>query len=470
LHTLYERFLSVCKEFPEQAAVETAESIFTYSELNATVTQLTETLRSAVSPGQAVIYDDDRPESLLVLLLACSRLSITAVPLPNSLPPRHRKKVETETRPICRITFDASDLSSWSLHTDDYTQPRNDLTGHLYILYTSGSTGQPKGICIPEASLVARLDGFVQTVDVAPRARILGLTSVSFDISFAEILTPLFVGGTLVTPPAYGIDRLYALKDFLSLHSVDAIQSTPSVWRLLLALGIGPLPHTTAWSCGEPMTEPLAASLLKQFSVVWNLYGPTEATIYASAWKVTAGSKISLGESLPGTYFNIASTDQSEQELVISGVGLASGYLDQPTETSRVFVPGTPGLSPRESYRTGDLVQLLADGRLQFLGRLDDQIKVAGQRYEIGAIEQAVELCLGEGQAVVVQTPGTETHGSKLAAFVRCDGEYKEDALHQKLLEHLPDAAIPASFTNVDSFPLMASGKIDRKLLKSRFQ
>ncbi|GAB4055873.1 non-ribosomal peptide synthetase [Catellatospora paridis] len=329
-----------------------------------------------------------------------------------------------------------------------------------YAIYTSGSTGRPKGVEIGHAALANLIAAFAELLGARPEHRWLNLTSLSFDISGLELFLPLTTGGQVVvasdaaTREGGALDRL--IRDSGATH----VQATPSTWRMLLDAGFAGAP-ITALCGGEPLPLPLAQRLRARTGRLLNVYGPTETTIWSTAAEIPADpARITIGGPLANTTLHVLDPDLRPLppgvpgELCIGGVGLARGYRDRPELTAQRFVVDAAG---RRLYRTGDLVRLAADGEVEFLGRVDDQIKLRGHRIELGEIEQTLLGAPGVGQAAVA------VRGCTLVAYLIGAGEVPEIRRH--LAGSLPRYMMPGQYVWLDRLPLTPNGKLDRKAL-----
>jgi amino acid adenylation domain-containing protein/thioester reductase-like protein len=315
-----------------------------------------------------------------------------------------------------------------------------------YVLYTSGSTGAPKGVEVTARALATHLQGAAKVL--APSApRWLSVTTFSFDISILEVLLPLLHGGTVRFLDARLRQDGRALRATVEAWRPGWLQATPSTWRMLLAAGWGGDPALHAVSGGEALDRPLADALRARVGALWNAYGPTEATIWATLGRITG--EVHLGEPIPGYRLRVV-----EGELWIGGDAVARGYHGSPARTAERFRDefGT------RWYRTGDRVERCDDGRLLYRGRLDDQVKVGGQRVEPAEIEAALAALAGVREAAVRALDG------RLVAFY--SGEATPDALREALGARLPGAMVPRTLVALPSLPRSSSGKIDRAALR----
>jgi amino acid adenylation domain-containing protein len=340
-----------------------------------------------------------------------------------------------------------------------------------YVLFTSGSTGRPKAVEISHRSLVNLLTAMRSLLEIGPGDVWLSVTTLSFDIAALEVFLPLLCGARLVMADRGVAGNGLRLVDEIERHGVTVVQATPTSWRLLQAASRRPSRPLTRLCGGEPLTRALAAQLLRDPGPVWNLYGPTETTIWSTASLVVPGSgPPPIGRPLANTQVYVLDRAMRPVpvgvtgELWIGGDGVALGYLGQRALTAERFVadPFRPGPEAR-LYRTGDLARWLRSGELEFVGRIDHQIKVRGIRIEPGEIEAALLEQPELAEAVVVARGGNEEN-TRLAAYVvpRPDRTPDCAVIRQTLRARLPDYMVPASFTILDALPLTPNRKIDR--------
>ncbi|GAA1369715.1 non-ribosomal peptide synthetase [Catellatospora chokoriensis] len=328
-----------------------------------------------------------------------------------------------------------------------------------YAIYTSGSTGRPKGVEIGHAALANLIAAFAELLDARPEHRWLNLTSLSFDISGLELFLPLTTGATLVVASDAATREGAALDRLVRDSGVTHVQATPSTWRMLLDAGFAGAP-VTALCGGEPLPLPLAQRLRARTDRLVNVYGPTETTIWSTAAEIPADARrVTIGGPLANTTLHVLDAELRPLppgvpgELCIGGAGLARGYRDRPELTAERFVAA----AGQRLYRTGDLVRLAADGQVEFLGRIDDQIKLRGHRIELGEIEQTLLGAPGVGQAAVA------VRGCTLVAYLVGAGEVPEIRRH--LAGSLPRYMMPGQYVWLDRLPLTPNGKLDRKAL-----
>lgn len=345
-----------------------------------------------------------------------------------------------------------------------------------YVLYTSGSTGQPKGVAITHGNAVDLLYWVRETFGDDLKS-VLATTSISFDCSILEIFGPLCWGGTTVLAEhALDLDAVPAGRPVRLLHTV------PSVMAELLRTGSPPATLRTIILGGEAPWPKLLDQIRRQSNVtrIFNLYGPTEVTSYATAALLTADRPMtppSIGRPVANTAVYLLDANDRPVpvgvpgELCVAGAGLARGYLHRPGLTAERFVPDPFSDRPgARMYRTGDLARYRADGTIVFLGRLDDQLKVRGYRVEPGEVERALVRHPGLAEAAVVaRVHGEVNHG--LLAFVvpslATDSAPQPNPaeLRDHLCRLLPPYLVPDGFVVMDGLPRAPNGKVDRRAL-----
>ncbi|NUR63052.1 MAG: amino acid adenylation domain-containing protein, partial [Catenulispora sp.] len=357
-----------------------------------------------------------------------------------------------------------------------------------YVIYTSGSTGRPKGVVVSQGSLVNLLVSACSRPGLGAGDVAVAVTTFGFDIAGLELFGPLTVGARLVVAPS-----AKALPAVLASSGASWVQATPSTWRMVLADGWVPSPGLRVLCGGEALPPDLAEALLRAGVGLWNMYGPTETTIWSSCAEVLAIERgrpredrergrprenrdpISLGRPIGNTRMHVLDRHLNvvpvgvAGELFIAGAGLARGYRDRAALTAERFVPDPFANDGTRMYRTGDLARWRADGQLEFLGRIDEQVKVRGFRIEPGEIERVLVAHPDVASAVVTARDDSDAGDRRLVAhLVPADpdtGIPSTSALRSFLRESLPDYMVPAVFVELPELPLTPNGKVDRKAL-----
>ncbi|MET9516824.1 amino acid adenylation domain-containing protein [Streptomyces sp. NPDC002994] len=496
------------RQTPDAVAVVFGDEEVTYRALNVRANRLAHHLRSLdVAPDVPVGVCLERGPELIVALLAVLKAGGAYVPLDPEHPVDRLDFVLRDTAaPVvvtqeslrARLTGEGRALVAVDSDTDRETvaarseadpAPAAGPDDLAYVLYTSGSTGTPKGVAITLGSLVNLLFAMREIFPEPASDRVLFTTSATFDIANVEVFLPLISGGRIIGADREQVHTPRALAALVDRHDVTLVQATPSAWRPLLdALGDRSEPRElTIFTAGEALPADLAAKMLRAGRRVVNGYGPTETTIYATVAEIRdASGPVPIGRPTPNTEVYVV--DEADRpvpvgvpgELLIGGKGVARGYLGRPELTGERFtahpfpahpfpVSGAEGPEARV-YRTGDLVRWLADGNLEFLGRLDHQVKVRGFRIELGEIESALLAHADVASCVVTvreDVPGGVPGEKALVAYcVPADGRtLSVGALRDWCGRGLPGYMVPGAFVFLDRLPLTTSGKTDRTAL-----
>ncbi|MEU1660908.1 beta-ketoacyl synthase N-terminal-like domain-containing protein [Streptomyces griseofuscus] len=333
-----------------------------------------------------------------------------------------------------------------------------------YVMFTSGSTGNPKGVAVSEGNLANFLHSVRQDPSMGPDDRIVALTPIGFDISLLEILLPLLCGARLRMLSDETRSSGALLAEHIDAAGATVVQATPSTWRILKAAGWRARRPMTLLCGGEALDRDLADYLLSQSAAVYNMYGPTEATIWASWQRVTGAGHIHLGEPALGTRFYVVDADGRSVapgmagELMIAGDCVAQGYLNAPATAFGSLPDGTP------SYRTGDLVRYEGPARVTYVSRKDGQRKVNGHRIELDEVAAAVTARVPSATVVAVVRPEPEPH-LRCFVWLPAGESFDAAAVRERLRDTLPYYMVPQAVHRLTRIPLTANGKTDvRKL------
>ncbi|WDE02532.1 non-ribosomal peptide synthetase [Thalassomonas actiniarum] len=483
---------------PNAVAVKCGADSLSYRELNQRSQQLAQRLRAlGLAEGSLAAVCLPRSADMLVALLAVLKSGSAYVPLDPKYP-RDRIREVLEDAGVSLLLTQAGLLPSFSSLTcpvfcpdagqqdcavpearipeakepETKTPQIQDNPALAYVIYTSGSTGKPKGVAVSHHGAVNFLSSMAQMPGITASDTLLAVTTVAFDIAVLELYLPLTVGATLVIADEETVRDGTSLMQTLLAEQVTVMQATPATWRLLLASGWQGDGRLKVLCGGEALPSMLAQQLLPDVASLWNLYGPTEATVWSSLQQVTPGdlihARIPIGRPIANTRIYILDSCLSPQpvgvsgELFIGGDCLANAYLNRPELTAAAFIED-PFLPGQRLYRTGDLGRYLPDGRIEYLGRNDQQIKIRGFRVEPGEVEHVlgkqpgVDMC-----AVVLDRP--ESENTRLIGYY-LGGETDRSQLKQALGQVLPDYMVPDLLLRLEQMPLTENGKVDRRAL-----
>jgi amino acid adenylation domain-containing protein len=340
-----------------------------------------------------------------------------------------------------------------------------------YCITTSGSTGKPKAVGNSHKGLLNRLQWMQAEYGIGPGDRVLQKTPYGFDVSVWEFFWPLMTGACLVVAEPGAHRDPEALGRAIRNEGITTLHFVPSMLGAFAASG--ELPSCTSLRriicSGEALPRELQDEVLGQTTAgLHNLYGPTEAAIDVTFWACRpegGGRSVPIGHAIANTRIHVLDADLNPVpegvagELYIAGVNLARGYLGRPDLTADRFVPDPQGPSGSRMYRSGDLVRRRADGAIEYLGRLDHQVKLRGLRIELGEIEAGLRAYPGVRDAVVVLREG------RLVGYVAGDAQPDEAALKQHLSVLVPEYMVPSRLLWMERLPLSANGKLDRKAL-----
>jgi amino acid adenylation domain-containing protein len=483
-----EAFEQQSDKAPDAIAVEYQQQRLTYSELKDRVDHLANRLRRrGVGPGVLVGIFVERSIDIVVCVLGVLKSGGAFVPFDIGHPPKRLTSMLLDAMPQVLLThsllrdFLPEHQSSVCFIDDDeplekvVSAPLSERSPNdvAYVIYTSGSTGQPKGVQVEHHSVMNLIASIRETLAVSALDTLLSVTTIAFDIAMLEIFLPLSCGARVVIAGRAVVSDGVALADLIECCGATVLQGTPTTFRMLLDTGWVGSPGLTILCGGEQWSRDLADQLLLRCRSLWNMYGPTETTIWSSATRIEQGQPIVIGAPIRNTSFYVLDAALKlvpigvAGELHIAGEGVARGYLRREELTESRFVRDPfSSIKGARMYRTGDRVRRLKDGTIEFLGRLDSQVKIRGHRVELGEIEArlshhfAIEHCV-----VVVRDDSTNT-GVISAYFVKRNGiEVSDKELRDYLAGTLPPYMIPSMFVPMDSLPLTLNGKVDRKAL-----
>ncbi|PUA36836.1 non-ribosomal peptide synthetase [Paenibacillus elgii] len=487
---------------PDRTAIECGGERVTYRELNRIADRLAARLRAkGVQREDVVALLADRSIGLIAGLLAVNKAGAAYLPLDPDYPKARIRMMLEDSR--CRhvvtqsayaygekglqgmevVLLDQEDMKDQTDSADYGTQSGETKvlpTDLAYVIYTSGSTGKPKGAMIEHRSVYNLLQGMTKEIPLAELNSVLSLTTASFDIFVLETLLPLMLGSKVVLATRDEQLDTGRLAELCLRKGVELLQGTPS--RLRILLGSNRMAEAlAAMRCvligGEPLDEPLLKQLREVTPArLFNVYGPTETTVWSTVKEITTDARITIGSPILNTRVYILNTEGQLQpigvpgELFIAGKGVARGYMNRQTLTEQRFIAepaddASHSLPTSRMYRTGDRARYLADGSIEYLGRLDDQFKIRGYRVEPGEISAVLGGHPLISAAIVTDGVDKSGQGVYLAAYYESASNLPPAELREYVGQQLPAYMIPSYFIRLDRLPMTPNGKVDKRAL-----
>jgi amino acid adenylation domain-containing protein len=470
---------------PDAVAVQVGDNTLTYRQLDDRAAVIASRLvQAGAGPGAVVAVLLDRTPDLVAAIMGILKSGAALLPLD----PR---------QPAARNTFCINDVGANIVLTDRELPAYgdaiaaavvnlSDLSAHApgrgavpitvssadlaYVIYTSGSTGRPKGVLIEHRGVTNLMHNMFREFGVGASDTVLSVASISFDLALSDIFCALACGARLVLATAAQAANPAALSQLIADSGATYMMATATTWEALVAAGWRGNRRLTAVSVGETLGDRLAEALLQRCGPVWNGYGPTEGTAGTSLARLAEGDTVTVGRPLPNVRVYITDSRGRLQpvgvpgEITIGGVAVARGYLNHPEEQARRFGDDPFDVGGR-IYRTGDRGRFLSDGRIQYLGRYDDQLKIRGFRIEPDEI--ASTLCehpdVGCCAVVARKAPNGE---QQLVAYIVGEPGCPSDAeARDWLRRRLPEYMVPSRFMHLSELPTTASGKLDKAAL-----
>ncbi|MBL7256051.1 non-ribosomal peptide synthetase [Paractinoplanes lichenicola] len=467
---------------PQAVAVIDGEDSLTYRELDARSNRLAHWLIDrGVRPESLVAVCLPRSAELVVALLAVLKAGGAYVPIDPEYPQSRIDYVVEHAQPVLMLDDELMSEVDWDrcpvTAPAVVTRPENAA----YVIYTSGSTGKPKGVSISRGALANYLATTLRRHPLSPADRMLFNTTISFDIAGTELYLPLISGAALVVADKDVLTDPARLVPMMRRHGVTIVQATPAFWQMLLTSQPDAAKGLRIMVGGEALPVRLADALAEQAAEVANWYGPTETTIWSTMALVKpGGGVVPIGTPIGNTQVYVLDARLRPVprgvagELYIAGDGVARGYHRRPDLTSERFVACPFGPAGAQMYRTGDLVRWDRDGRIEYIGRTDFQVKVRGFRIELGEIEHVLQGHPGVAQAVVV-VRDDDGGDKRIVGYVvpKPDAAPGGDTaaflaeLPGYLRHRLPDYMVPSAMVALEAIPLTPNGKLDRRALPS---
>ncbi len=496
--TVLDIFQKQLDKTPDAIAVVVENNEITYKELDNKSNQLAHYITNqGVTQNELIPICVERSVEMIVGILAILKVGATYVPIDPNYPQERIDFILEDTEAI-RIIGQKNTADLFKNNNDkqlilldtiaEKLDEENTSFEHqnisddqlAYIIYTSGTTGTPKGVMIEHKSLHALLVTMNNKYPITAKDRLLLKTTFSFDVSVYEIFGWMYQGGSLgILPIGYEAD-LPALIQTIQDQKITHFNLVPSLFSVLVAalpsLGIekmSGLKHIMLAGEKLPLELILNYRKLGLEATLENIYGPTEATIYTSYYDTTEVTSdiinVPIGKPLDNINLYVLNETLQPQaigvkgELCISGIQVAKGYWKRPELTAKHFVDN-PFVSGERLYKTGDLVQWLPDGTIEYIGRKDTQVKIRGYRIELGEIETKLERLEAVQQSLVTVHEDV-TGEQRLLAYLTTNKAIESKEIEEQLRWSLPEYMVPKLYSILDEFPLTPNGKIDRKLL-----
>ncbi|MFQ3244133.1 MAG: amino acid adenylation domain-containing protein [Arenicella sp.] len=500
---IHELFEEQVERTPDAVATVFNKEALSYAELNQRANQLARYLVSqGVTPDSLVGICVERSLDMLVGVLAIMKSGGAYLPLDPSYPKARLEYMLTDSgvqwvitqeslaeqclveQPIClndeSLVNELVLLDRSNLNKDRLGLSSNHLA---YVIYTSGSTGKPKGVMLEHHNLTNFLSSMLVEPGMSSDDTLLAVTSLSFDIHALELYLPLIVGGRVVIASSENALSADELGSLIEGHRVTIMQATPATWKMLVSDDWEPQRKLKVLCGGEALSRGLKDELLKRDAIeLWNMYGPTETAVWSATQRIE--DVVSLGTPIANTQFYVLDTHLNPVplgvagELHIGGEGVARGYLNQPDLTAEKFIQNPfADHNDNRIYKTGDLVRWLSDGTLEYIARIDAQVKVRGFRIELGEIESRLDEYPDIKDSVVI-TQGKESNKQLIAFYLSRDkeddnGEVNNNSikpldedLKAHLRQTLPEYMLPTAFVSLETIPLTPNGKVDRRALE----
>ena len=484
-------------EDPDKIACIFQDTHITYGELNQQANQLAHfILKNDPTPNSPIAVYFERSIALVTAFLAVMKLGRPYIPIDKDAPSLHLMNILEDARVSLILTMEEEAEEKISpalgkktkiltinqrkneIRQESYTNlapfPATELA---YILYTSGTTGKPKGVQISHKSIVNLLCGMAKEINVNEKDVLLGITPFTFDLSVPDIYLPLVTGGTIILASPMARFNPHDIIHYIEHYHVTLMQSTPTTWQMLVTSGWKNESNIKIITGGEALTNQLASKLALLSNHVWNFYGPTETTVWSTYHKIEIIDKskphIPIGKPLSNTQVFILDENLKPLsidipgELYIGGDGVSQGYINNSELNHICFIDNpfssTPG---HKFYKTGDLAKWTPQGELYYLGRVDTQIKLRGYRIEVEAIENVLLNYPGIHECIVHdQTPDNI---KELVAYITLKTKtISASKVQEYLKNHFPEYMVPTKYIVVNQFPLTFNGKINRKTIPS---
>jgi len=476
--TIVDLFEEQVAKTPEAIAIVFEERKLTYKELNEKANQLAHYLISrGVKSEMLVPVCIERSIEMIVGILGILKAGGAYVPFDPEYPEERirymledtaasivigNQKSKIKLPVLTKLNVIELDTNSILISNCSIKNIQNNLQQHhlAYVIYTSGSTGNPKGVMIEHCNAYSFIHWCMQEFSKSIFEIVYASTSICFDLSIFEIFYPLSIGKCLRI-----LENGLAISKYLNVDEKVLINTVPSVIQSLLNDHTDLRNVSVLNMAGEPIPSKVQQMLDADIIETRNLYGPTESTTYSTICRLGNEKPATIGRPIGNTHISILNNEMQlvpvgvKGEIYIGGAGVARGYLNRDKLTHERFIHNSFG---ERLYRTGDIGKWLADGNIDYQGRLDDQVKIRGYRIELGEIETILLTCEGIKQGVVLARKD-KGDDKRLVAYVITNEMFNRDSVVSVLKSKLPEYMIPLAWVELKNFPLTANGKIDKK-------
>ena len=463
---------------PHKLAIYNEDFNLTYEQLDREAKKICLLMqKNGFKKGDVVGVYLDRNQYLVPALFAILRSGGAYLPLDANFPQERLNYMVEKAN--CHLTLSEKRLApsfkncknlfveeAHSFSIENFVEEQIAPSQSAYILFTSGSTGNPKGVEVSHKNMTNFLFSMQENPGIKTNDKFLSVTTISFDISVLELFLPLMNSASLYLCQYKQLLSPESLKEVILKEKITLMQATPVTWRILLNLDQTKYEELKVLCGGEALDPLLAEALIARTQEVWNMYGPTETTVWSSIKKITDHLNITIGKPIANTEFLILDEKLKAQglgdigELYIGGLGVAKGYIGAPDLTKERFI-SHPYKKDEIIYKTGDLAFYNSEGELLCLGRADDQVKIRGYRIELSEIEQVIakDEAIYEVAAKVIN--------NEIYAFISLKDEafFNLEELHLKIGGHLPPYMKPKKIIQLKALPKTLNGKIDKKQL-----
>lgn len=461
------RFSEAVGRWPQNIACTFEKQTLNYEQLDKASDQLARRLsEKGVAAGSLVALRIPRSVSIPIAVLAVLKLEAAYLPIDVKLPSKRVDFMISDAKPSCFVSLNSEGEFDIELTGMEWDVPNKDRLA--YVVYTSGTTGQPKGVLVSEDNLISYVEAFNHEFELQPTDTAMMQASFSFDWFVEEFFPTIVSGANFAIVPDEITRDPALLSAFIQGQGVTIVSGPPVLLGELSKRELGATPRVFITG-GDTVIAEQISRLVERNAVVYNTYGPTEATVCATYHRIEDPSDpIPIGRPISNVRCHVLDDqlrplpENIPGELCIAGHGVTAGYLNRPEATRGQFI--SLPFEKELVYRTGDLAKWLPDGKLVFLGRIDEQVSIRGYRVEPKEIEATICSIDEIASAVVVPKPN-RNRCERLVAYFIASRPFETEELRERLIFELPEYMIPALFVQLEELPLTVHQKVDLKAL-----